>query len=56
VMLSYQDTGYHDDATLRALLHLTPHTAFFEWAQEWGILDADGALTPRAGDASIFMK
>jgi ethanolamine ammonia-lyase large subunit len=56
VMLSYQDTSYHDDATLRELLGLTPAPEFFEWAQEWGILDAQGHLTPRAGDASIFAK
>ena len=56
VMLSYQDTSYHDDATLRELLGLTPAAEFFQWAQEWGILDSCGRLTPRAGDASIFVK
>jgi len=56
VMLGYQDTSFHDDATLRALMGLTPAAEFFEWAQEWGILDSRGRLTPRAGDASIFAK
>ncbi len=56
VMLSYQDTSYHDDVTLRELLGLTPAPEFFEWAQEWGILDERGRMTPRAGDASIFVK
>ena len=56
VMLSYEDTSFHDDATLRALMGLTPAAEFFEWCQEWGILDARGQLTPRAGDASIFVK
>ena len=56
VMLSYQDTSFHDDATLRALMGLTPAAEFFEWTQEWGILDSRGQLTPRAGDASIFVK
>lgn len=56
VMLSYEDTSYHDDATLRELLGLTPAPEFFQWAQEWGILDAQGHLTSRAGDASIFAK
>ncbi|MDR0285924.1 MAG: ethanolamine ammonia-lyase subunit EutB [Propionibacteriaceae bacterium] len=56
VMLSYQDTSYHDDMTLRELLGLTPAKEFFEWAQEWGILDSSGRMTARAGDASIFAK
>ncbi|MCL2316480.1 MAG: ethanolamine ammonia-lyase subunit EutB [Actinomycetia bacterium] len=56
VMLSYQDTSFHDDATLRALMGLTPALEFFEWTQDWGILDAHGQLTARAGDASIFTK
>lgn len=56
VMLSYQDTSYHDDAALRELLGLKPAEEFFQWLIEWGILDKDGKLTPRAGDASIFLK
>jgi len=56
VMLSYQDTSYHDDNTLRALMGLTPAAEFFEWTQEWGIMDSRGRLTARAGDASIFIK
>ena len=56
VMLSYQDTSYYDDATLRELMGLTPAAEFFEWAKEWGILDERGHLTARAGDASIFVK
>lgn len=55
VMLSYMDTSYHDDATLRELLHLTPAPEFFEWTKKMGILDENGCLTERAGDASIFM-
>jgi len=56
VMLSYQDTSFFDDATLRETLGLTPAPEFFEWLQSWGIMDAGGHLTPRAGDASIFTK
>ncbi|MCL1841874.1 MAG: ethanolamine ammonia-lyase subunit EutB [Propionibacteriaceae bacterium] len=56
IMLSYQDTSYQDDATFRELLGLTPTPEFFEWAQEWGILDEHAHLTERAGDASIFVK
>jgi len=56
VMLSYQDTSFHDDATLRELLGLRPCAEFFEWTKRMGILDENGRLTPQAGDASIFMR
>ena len=56
VMLSYQDTSYQDDATLREMLHLTPAPEFFEWCKEMGILDEDARLTARAGDASMFKR
>ncbi len=55
VMLSYMDTSFHDDATLRELLGLLPAPEFFEWTKKMGILDENGKLTERAGDASIFM-
>jgi len=55
VMLSYMDTSYHDDATLRELLNLKPAAEFFEWTKKMGILDNNGRLTERAGDATIFM-
>lgn len=54
VMLSYMDTSYHDDATLRELLGLKPAPEFFEWTKKMGILDENGRLTERAGDASMF--
>ena len=55
VMLSYQDTSYHDDATLRELLGRTPAPEFFAWMQGLGLIDSNGILTERGGDASIFM-
>ena len=55
VMLAYQDTSFHDDATLRELLGLTPSPDFFCWAVGKGILDQNGRLTKRAGDASLFI-
>jgi len=55
VMLSYQDTSYHDDATLRELLGRTPAPEFFKWMQNMGLMDGNGVLTERGGDASIFM-
>ena len=54
VMLAYQDTSYHDDATLRELLHKTPAPEFFKWCRDQNLLDETGRLTPRAGDASVF--
>lgn len=56
VMLSYQDTSFHDDAALREILGLTPAKDFFEWTKKMGILDERGCLTERAGDASIFVR
>jgi len=54
VMLAYQDTSYHDDATLRELLGRTPASEFFEWMKKHGLMDETGKLTAKAGDASIF--
>jgi len=54
VMLAYQDTSYHDDATLRELMDLKPAPDFFRWSVEMGVLDESGRLTDRAGDASLF--
>ncbi|AET67286.1 ethanolamine ammonia-lyase, large subunit [Desulfosporosinus orientis DSM 765] len=55
VMLSYQDTSYHDDATTREVLGLRPLPEFEKWLEKMGILE-DGKLTERAGDPSIFDK
>ena len=56
IMLSYQDTSFHDDATLRELLNLKPAEEFFKWLINRGILDQNGRLAAKAGDASIFLK
>ncbi|HET6150118.1 MAG TPA: ethanolamine ammonia-lyase subunit EutB [Polyangia bacterium] len=53
VMLNYQSTSFHDNATLRQLLRLRPAPEFEAWLEEMEIMK-DGRLTPRAGDASIF--
>ncbi|SDX93938.1 Ethanolamine ammonia-lyase heavy chain [Salimicrobium album] len=53
VMLSYQDTSYHDDASLREMLGLRPLKEFEKWLQKMGIMEK-GRLTNRAGDLSIF--
>ena len=54
VMLNYQTTGFHEAITLRALLNAHPIPAFQRWMEKMGLW-ADGRLTKRAGDASIFM-
>ncbi len=53
VMLSYQDTSYHDDASLRELLGLRPLREFEKWLEKMGIME-NGRLTAKAGDLSIF--
>jgi ethanolamine ammonia-lyase large subunit len=53
VMLNYQSTSFHDNATLRQLLALRPAPEFEAWLEEMGIM-RNGKLTARAGDASIF--
>ncbi|KGK83242.1 ethanolamine ammonia-lyase [Desulfosporosinus sp. HMP52] len=55
VMLSYQDTSYHDDASTREILGLRPLPEFEQWLEKMGILE-NGKLTERAGDPSIFDK
>lgn len=56
VMLSYQDTSYHDDATLRELLNRKPAEDFFQWLLKMGIMDETGKLTPKGGDPTIFLN
>ncbi len=53
VMLNYQDTSYHDDASLREMLGLRPLSEFEKWLKNMGIME-NGRLTSRAGDLSIF--
>ncbi|MDR1948764.1 MAG: ethanolamine ammonia-lyase subunit EutB [Spirochaetaceae bacterium] len=54
VMLAYQDTSFHDDATLRELMGLKPAPEFFTWMLNHDLMDQNGRLTSRAGDVSIF--
>lgn len=53
-MLMYQSMGFHDIAALRTISGKEPAPAFKKWMEKWGIWK-NGRLTPRAGDASIFM-
>ena len=56
IMLSYQDTSFHDDATLRELTRRLPAPEFHKWLMKLDLMDEHGRLTARAGDASIFLK
>ena len=56
VMLAYQDTSFHDDATLRELLGRTAAPEFHRWMVSRGLCDENGVLTERAGDGSMFLK
>jgi len=53
VMLNYQDTSFHDDASLRELFGLRPLREFEKWLERMGIME-NGKLTEMAGDLSIF--
>ncbi|SNS12606.1 Ethanolamine ammonia-lyase heavy chain [Anaerovirgula multivorans] len=55
IMLNYQSSSFHDAATLRELLNLTPIPEFQKWLEKMGIYE-NGRLSKRAGDASIFLK
>jgi ethanolamine ammonia-lyase large subunit len=53
VMLNYQSTSFHDDATLRQVMGLRPAPEFEEWLVGMGLME-NGRLTARAGDPSLF--
>ena len=53
VMLNYQSSSFHDDATVRRVLGLRPAPEFEAWLEEMGLM-RDGRLTTRAGDPSLF--
>lgn len=55
VMLNYQDTSFHDDATVREILGLRPLPEFEKWLEKMGLME-NGKLTKKAGDPSIFDK
>lgn len=53
-MLMYQCTGYHEAAALREIFGLRPIKEFDQWLEKMGFSE-NGKLTPKAGDASVFM-
>jgi len=55
IMLNYQDTSFHDNATVREILGLRPLPEFEKWLGKMGLME-NGILTKKAGDPSIFDK
>jgi ethanolamine ammonia-lyase large subunit len=53
VMLNYQSSSFHDDASVRQVLGLRPAPEFEAWLEEVGLM-SNGRLTSRAGDPSFF--
>jgi ethanolamine ammonia-lyase large subunit len=54
-MLSYQDTSFHDGASIREMMGLRPAPEFEKWLEKNGIMK-DNKLTDIAGDPSLFDK
>src|ERR1700749_2149066 len=54
VMLNYQSTSFHDNASLRTILNLRPTPEFENWMERMGLWEK-GRLTAKAGDPSLFM-
>ena len=55
IMLNYQTSSYHDNATLRMMCDVKPIRPFEKWLEKMDIMK-NGKLTDRAGDASMFLK
>jgi len=55
VMLNYQTTSFHNNATLREIYGLKPTPEFEAWLERMGLW-RNGKLTDRAGDATIFER
>jgi len=54
VMLNYQSTSFHDNATLRHLLGLRPTPEFEGWMEKMGLME-NGRLTSLAGNIGVFL-
>jgi ethanolamine ammonia-lyase large subunit len=53
VMLNYQSTSFHDNATMREVLGFRPAPEFEAWMERVGLME-NGRLTARAGDATLL--
>lgn len=54
IMLNYQSTSFHDNATLREVLGLRPTPEFEAWMEKMGLMEK-GRLTSLAGDMRVFL-
>jgi len=55
VMLNYETTSFHNNATLRDVLGLRPSPEFEAWLERVGLW-REGRLTDRGGDPSVFLR
>ncbi len=53
VMLNYQSTSFHDNASLRTVFNYKPTPEFEKWMERMGLWH-NGRLTAKAGDPTIF--
>jgi len=54
-MVAAIEPSFQDINAVREITGKRPIPEFMQWCQKWGIMDENGHLTERAGDASIFM-
>jgi ethanolamine ammonia-lyase large subunit len=54
IMLNYQSTSFHDNATIRQLLGLRPTPEFEVWMERLGLME-NGRLTGLAGTIGVFL-
>ena len=55
VMLNYETTSFHNNASLREILGLRPTPEFEQWLEKTGLW-SEGRLTDKAGDPSQFLR
>ncbi len=53
IMLNYQSTSYHDNASVRQLLGYSPTPEFEAWMEKLGLIQ-DGQPTARFGDPTVL--
>jgi ethanolamine ammonia-lyase large subunit len=53
IMLNYQSTSFHDNATIRQIFGYRPTPEFEAWMEDLGLLDC-GEPTARFGDATVL--
>lgn len=53
IMLNYQSTSFHDNASLRTIFNFKPTPEFEKWMEKMGLWQ-NGRLTAKAGKAELF--